>query len=374
MRIYIGVSGVGRGHAMRTSRLAHYLLNRGASILISTYGDGVDAIELNGLGRWLCTVEPYEYVWGDKGLEWLLTIAHSLSSPHRFLKHFKDEMSCISRFSPDLVVSDSRISTIIAALVLGKPSVVVANQLSIFHLNSSLRRIISSGFKAIWGSAKKILVTDLPPPYTVSYVNVVPYLHRYGDKVHFVGLLDDLEKYRSPPPSDKRNIDVTFVVSAPKGDRVRYARTVVKLASLLGDAGYKVVVLGEKMLVGSGKNVALLGWVDNPLEYIMNSKTVFVRGGQTTILEAILSSTPMIISPAPMQTEQEGNAASVKRMGLGEVIPYHELLGNLDAAPRIVEDMLLNIDGYFENLEKVRKVALQAGGVEKAVDILLSFE
>jgi len=374
MRIYFGVSGVGRGHAMRSGRLAKELIIKGHEIFVSSYGDGLEAIKRVGLSENVCEVTPYEYVWHDKGLDWSLTIVKSIFKSKKFLNHFIDELSCISKTSPDFVVSDSRVSTLIASKILRIPVSLITNQLSIFHVSWFLRRLISIGFSSIWNLSDKILVTDLPPPYTISYVNIVPYMERYDEKIHFVGLLDDLSKYVEIVNKDERDIDVTFIISAPRSDRLRFGRSIIKLVKLLSKKGLRIVVLGEDMFHYKSNNVSFLGWVEDPLVFIRNSRSVFVRGGQTSILEAIMASTPLLVSPAPRQTEQEGNAVSVKRNNIGELVPYDVLVDDPEYAARTVFKFLENLDPYYDEVQKARHMGFKIGGIRKAIEILLKMD
>jgi len=195
--------------------------------------------------------------------------------------------------------------------------------------------------------ADRILVTDLPPPHTISYGTIVPFLHLFGDRVVFTGLLDDLSRY-SVLPIDERDIDLTIVVSAPSGDRIRYIVSILRLIKRLRGKDLNIVVIGDGRLRGVYDGVRMMGWVPDALEYIRRSRAVLLRGGQTAILESIMSGVPMLVSPAPRQTEQENN-------GLSE---------------RIV-DMIANIDSYVSRITDVRAVALEAGGIEGAVNALI---
>ncbi len=369
-RVYIGVSGVGRGHAMRSSRLARRLIDLGIDVLTSSYGDGVEVLKKYLGEERVHQVYGYDYAWSDKGLDWGATIVYSLFSGRLAIKRIVEEVECIKEFSPDLVISDSRPSTLVASSYLGIPSVLITNQLSIFTLNWMSRRVVSKLFNKIWGLAEKILVTDLPPPYTISYGTIVPFLHMFRERVVFTGLLDDLTRY-SVMPIGQRDIDLTIVVSAPSGDRVRYMVSILRLVKRLRGRGLKIVVIGDSRLKGAYDGVKMLGWVPDALEYIRRSRAVFLRGGQTAILESIMSGVPMLVSPAPRQTEQENNGLSVERLDIGRLVPYQTMSLDPDLAVGMVVDLVNNVDEYVSRVLDIRDVALETGGIEGAINALI---
>jgi len=369
-RVYIGVSGVGRGHAMRSSRLARRLIELGIDVLTSSYGDGVDVLKKYLGEERVHPVFGYDYAWSDKGLDWGATIVYSLFSGRLAVKRVIEEVECIQQFSPDLVISDSRPSTLVASSYLDIPSILITNQLSIFTLSRISRRIVSKLFNKIWGLADRILVTDLPPPHTISYGTIVPFLHLFGDRVVFTGLLDDLSRY-SVLPIDERDIDLTIVVSAPSGDRIRYIVSILRLIKRLRGKDLNIVVIGDGRLRGVYDGVRMMGWVPDALEYIRRSRAVLLRGGQTAILESIMSGVPMLVSPAPRQTEQENNGLSVERLGIGRLVPYQVLSRDPDRVVERIVDMIANIDSYVSRITDVRAVALEAGGIEGAVNALI---
>ncbi len=370
----MGVNGVGRGHAIRSFRVCKKLLDLGIDIYISTYGDGYKTLKtLIGRDRsyHLLGLVGYNYVWSDRGLEWRRSISWGILNQQRLINHFRREIQLIKRISPNLVLSDSRLSTAFASYLLDIPYAIVANQLSVVSLSKILNIFIREGFDVLWGKPDKIFISDLPPPYTISYLNTVP-LTWHKNNVEYVGLLLDYSEYeREPVPIYERDIDLLLLISAPRGDKERYFLRILNLIRMLKRLELKVVIIGINTPPRKFGNVELLGWVTNSLDVLSRSKIVMLRGGQTSILEAILTATPMLISPAPFQTEQEGNAVSVERLGIGMKVPYTHLLLNPEYVIKKIFHIYGSLEVLFDNILKVRKEMLRLKGINGIIEYVV---
>lgn len=371
MKVYMGVNGLGRGHAIRSYRLANALSREGYDIYISSYGDGYGTLKnLNTTNKCckLIKLKGYSYVWLSKQLDWKRTILKGLLDSNKLLKHFISEINNINLINPDVVISDSRFSTCLATTLLGKSPILVTNQLSIFHTNYFFRSVIRHTFKYLWGKPKKIFIADLPPPYTISYVNNVP-VENFFNNVEYVGLLLNLDNVNFVD-YESRDIDILFIVSAPSGDREVFYMDTLKIASKLSRKGYTVAIIGHGQSIGNIGSIFIAGWVENSLEYLSRSKIVVLRGGHTAILESILYGVPMLVVPAPKQTEQEGNAISVKRLGIGSYVSYVKYYKEPFEVSRKIDGMISNIDEYVSNIKVIRKILININGFERVIEYI----
>lgn len=373
MRIYFGVNGIGRGHAIRSFRLAERLSQYRYEVYMSSYGDGYDTLKILNSSKRCCRImklEGYTYAWLSKKLDWKRTILKGILNSNRLFKHFLEELNNIYIINPDLIISDSRISTCLASMFLEKKYVLISNQLSVFHKNVFLRHLIRRLFSYLWGRPETIFITDLPPPYTISYINSASLRNLFKKiEVEYVGLLLNDESIK-PVEYDSRDIDVLFVVSAPSGDRESFYVDTLKVARELGRRGYRVTIIGHGNRIGNVGYVSIEGWVDNPFEYLSRSRLVVLRGGQTAILESILHEVPMLVVPAPHQTEQEGNAVSVYRLGIGSYISYTKYYRNPSMVVNRIEEILSKVDEYMNSLGKIRRVMLNIKGVDKIIGFI----
>ncbi len=371
MKIYFGVNGIGRGHAMRSFRLAERLSEMGFEVYMSSYGDGYKTLQTLNSSTQCCHIiklDGYTYAWASKRLDWKKTVLKGIFSSRALFKHFLNELNNIYVIDPDIVVSDSRISTCLASMFHNKKYLLISNQLSVFHTNDILKYLIRILFRYLWGQPQRIFVTDLPPPYTISFVNSAS-LENLFNKTEYVGLLIDTSNLELKGDGVK-DIDVLFIVSAPSGDRESFYLDTLKVANELGKKGYQVTIIGHGSRVGNLGSVSIEGWVENSLDYLSRSKLVVLRGGQTAILESILNVVPMLVVPAPNQTEQEGNAISVSRLGIGSYIPYTSYYKKPSETVLKIEDMLSKIDGYRHNLRRIREVLINIKGIDMIIEFI----
>jgi len=371
MKIYMGVNGIGRGHAIRSFRLAERLSKLGFEVYISSYGDGFSTLKtLNSLSECckLIRLEGYTYAWLSKKLDWKRTVLKGILNSNKLFKHFLNELNNIYVVDPDIVISDSRISTCLASMLLEKRYLLISNQLSVFHTNNIIRYVIRRIFSYLWGRPENVFVTDLPPPYTISYVNSAS-LENLFHRIEYVGLLLDYKDIK-PIRYDSRDIDVLFIISAPSGDRELFYLDTLKVANELGRKGYNVTVIGHGKKFGNVGSVSIEGWVRNSLNYLSRSKFVVLRGGQTAILESVLHEVPMLVVPAPNQTEQEGNAVSVSRLGIGSYIPYTLYYKKPEETVKKIKSMFIEIDNYLANLSRLREIMINIKGMDKIIEFI----
>ena len=138
LRVYIAPCGIGLGHVTRSATIATNLNKRGVDTVFSTYLDGINYVEKMGfkLRRGL----PISFkVKNDGTVDFIQTATRSGFSIglHKFLKQVVREIQNIKSYNPDVVFSDSRLSTIIAAKFLGKPTILMLNQFMIEMMRGS---------------------------------------------------------------------------------------------------------------------------------------------------------------------------------------------------------------------------------------------
>ena len=171
MRVHIAPCGMGLGHIGRCLPLAHELIERGFEVQISTYGEALEYARVSEF-----SVKEAPRLWFSTKPDGSADVKQSLVSPGLlaipiFAKQVVREIELIQSFEPDVVVSDSRASTIVAAKALRKPVLTILNQ---FYILVPIRRFRNL-YKLMNGSSRTVLgwfwrmsdaiaVPDLPPP------------------------------------------------------------------------------------------------------------------------------------------------------------------------------------------------------------------
>ena len=79
----------------------------------------------------------------------------------------------------------------------------------------------------------------------------------------------------------------------------------------------------------------------------------------------------MIVSPAPYQTEQEGNAVSVARQGLGEIVPFNQLYNDPQKVFKKILQVIEDYENYRKNVLKIRKILINLKGLNKLIDLVV---
>ncbi|MEM3124449.1 MAG: glycosyltransferase family protein, partial [Candidatus Nitrosocaldus sp.] len=178
-RAYIGVYGVGLGHASRMLMVAERLKAHGYALEFSSFGDAVDYIDMHG---YRCNIVPeVEFGWNPiSGFNVKRSIMKIPENLFNFTRQLRVEMESISRFRPDVVISDTRLSTLFASIMLGIPCLVILNQIKLllsprlreFRIVRLFEDMLGELFGMLWSRGNTLIAPDLPPPYTISEQNL----------------------------------------------------------------------------------------------------------------------------------------------------------------------------------------------------------
>ena len=303
----------------------------------------------------------------------------------RFLKQVKVEYNYIYKYKPDIVIADTRYSTVFAAkkykmgIAPEMPILFITNQLSAIMPTprqlggiSWFERIFSYLNIRIIGMADHVLVQDLPPPYTISTTTYeVPKWLQY--RFQYIGFiirktpedLPDRERLRKKYTDDDRPL-----VYAPlAGPIVARKQLMVLLRNALKNFDGKVIIsmgmFGNKLDKKYG-SVHVKSWLEDRFEMLKAADLTIARPGLATIGDFLRFGIPSILVPTLNHPEQMHNAKSVKRLGVGNLLEQqhltekslttmiHELLDNpkVKSATKKIQKLMIKHDG----LKKVRNI------------------
>jgi UDP-N-acetylglucosamine--N-acetylmuramyl-(pentapeptide) pyrophosphoryl-undecaprenol N-acetylglucosamine transferase len=387
--------GVGLGHITRSEPIARELVKRGGTVVFSTYGDGIGYAQKMKL-KLLKAVPIYLRVREDGSVDFKSTATRSgLSLGVRtFIRQVLAEIRNLKRFKPDLVFSDSRASTLLAAKMLGIPTILMLNQYKVDIIRKPSSTKLSIGdqiffiianiswtffrtlLEGIWSVSDQILIPDFPSPYTVSLGNLaIP--KRYRKKVRLVGpvVTEKPSKIPYTPNEIKKEyglesskILVYVAVSGPMIER-RYLAHLLEKA-IEGSKFNVQFVMSRGEASGSEKPVKkgdLLSfdWLAEEAQYQMLKACDLVvsRAGHGIIMKAMTFGKPMILIPIPDHTEQYGNARRSALLGFAKILDQDKIDSrNLEKAIKeVVDSRFLNtaheISLFSENLNTVDDVA-----------------
>lgn len=387
-RAYLAPYGVGLGHASRLVMVADHLQQENVQVRFSSYGEAANYVSMRG---YECrTVPPVEFAWSGEGS---FSIKQSIANIPLWFANFSRQVNNEARnmtmYGPDVIVSDSRLSPIFAARLLGIPSVVVLNQVKLL-LSPRLRelavsrlfeKMVGEFLGSMWNMADRILVPDLPPPYTISAHNVWG-VGSAARKIEYIGFTapkprvskEQVDRVASALGFDKSKPVVFMHISGPMQTRLPLIRIALESAAQL--EGKAQFVFSEGRPNGSteprkvGQSAWYYEWCPVRDEIFALSDLIVLRGGHTALSQAIQFGKPVVTIPIENHGEQLGNSENVAELGIGAMVhPKGVKPAQISAAI----EQVLGDPSYREKTLQLNKMAENTDGIENVVKIVSSY-
>jgi UDP-N-acetylglucosamine--N-acetylmuramyl-(pentapeptide) pyrophosphoryl-undecaprenol N-acetylglucosamine transferase len=385
---YLAPYGVGLGHASRLVMVADHLKQNGIGIRFSSYGEAVRYVMLRGYS--CATVSPVEFAWSMEGG---FSVKESIANVPIWFANFSRQVSQETRnmlqSNADVVVSDSRLSPLMAARLLKIPSIVILNQIKLLlsprlhdiAVSRIFESLLGEFMGSLWAMAERLLVPDLPPPYTISANNIWD-VGSAARKVEYIG-------FASPQPTVNeeyvtkvvnnlgfdRNRPLVFVhVSGPILTRPALLKVAVEAAKILDPKIQFVISAGNP----SGKSypirIGRLSWYYEwcPVrdEIFAASDLLVLRGGHVALSQAVKFGKPTVIVPIENHGEQLGNAAKISELGAGIMLHPNGL--RPEHLGEAIQKVLSN-PAYNKKAGELQRVAESLNGIDNIVQIVRSY-
>jgi uncharacterized protein (TIGR00661 family) len=382
LRAYISPLGIGYGHASRCANLADRLMEEGFSVYFSARGDAYSYLKAS----------KFEVLGGGDEILWKSKEDGSpdfwgtLKDPsilREFISQILEEKKNLEAISPDVVISDSRLQTLIASEYLGLPTVSVLNQPKLLlHplivrwrreiLGKSLAKkvefIVNSMITRFWAVSQATIVADFPPPFSISKYHTSGLPKALMDRLVFSGPLIE------PKCGEEEGDIVLIMISGPEAERkpliselLDFIREVpedlrgLEFVISLGDPGdLKIEKLSDR--------VTTYSWLPNKWDFLSKAKVVVSRAGHTIISEALLCGKPLLLIPVPGQTEKIENAKNVQELGLGINLDQEKIKKDFFNHLRT----LLEDDGFSKRAMEFRKRFSDWDFLGRAVSVIES--
>jgi UDP:flavonoid glycosyltransferase YjiC (YdhE family) len=365
--------------------LAERLGARGVQLSFSSFGEGAEFLQAHGLT--VHQVTELDVGWTGFGAFAGLrdTAARFPGMLFRFLAQVRQELRLQRRFHPDLVLADSRLSTVLAGRLLSHPTILIANQLRIL-LPPYVRRpawllheLNGEVLGQFWNAADSVLVPDLPPPHTLARANVWG-VRAIRDKIRYVGFFT-----RAQPPDHERRRAALRDVNLSGKRALVYAQvsgpapTRTRLITLLLAAGrtlsqrYDLVISGgwpqgsrsPRRINGA----AYFDWCPWKDEFFAAADVIVLRAGHTSLAQAVVEGRPVVCTPLENHSEQLANAQRVAELGIGRCIPPQAL--SLDSLIAEI-DRVAGDETIKRRAIGLRGVAQEFDGVERSLAYITS--
>lgn len=370
VRIYISPCGLGLGHVGRCLPIAEELRRRGAEILFSTYQEGLEYLKKGGFPVVSAPSMRMEVLEGRIDLK-MSSVKGGLKAPPRFLNQVRVELENMRRFEPDIVISDTRLSSIFAARLLGLPSASILNQFQPivprsrrnFNLSKIADGVLLTLIGGGWALSDIILIPDFPEPYTIS-LDLLRIPKRHRNLVRFVGPIlprrpEECEGTVDLPGVDKGRHLILASISGPEKERIPLISKLIPiLKEFPGD--YRILLsMGMPRLDTRPRTygpLTILPWLPDRFRYLKACDAVISRAGHGTVLQNLCYGKPQILIPTPGHTEQYANARRAKELGIAEALHQRDI--TRDNLLRAVERVIgLGIYG-----ERIREITSKSPG------------
>ena len=386
MRVYFAPCGIGLGHVGRNIPIARRLVEKNVEVLFSTYQEGIRYVEREKFP--LVKAPPIGFqVKPDGTIDFRQTAVNPgpFLASFTLMKQVNAEIEAIGSFKPDVVVSDSRASPLLAAKMLGIPRICILNQFQVIiprkkHLLRLARLadfITLAIVGKIWTSGNAVLIPDFPPPYTISTGNLnIP--KSYRKKVNMIGPI--LSTHPNELPTEKelrKKLKLPMdkpVIFAPISGPIReraFLTVILRRILLEFPEEYEIVLsLGypnaETEPIHHG-NLRIYKWIPNRFEYLKACDLVISRAGHGTLMQCMCYGKPMILMPTPSHTEQLNNAKQAEELGVAKVIGQKKI-----SKEKLVENVQQILESEIpERLEQIQREVSEYNGLENVIKTIM---
>ncbi|MBV9177108.1 MAG: hypothetical protein JO297_08720 [Nitrososphaeraceae archaeon] len=387
-KAYLTPYGVGLGHASRLVMVADRLQKMGMVIRFSSFGEAATYISTQG---YKCiAVPPVEFAWNVEGeFSIKYSIANTLNWFTNFSRQINKETRSMAEYKPDIIVSDSRLSSLITAKFFGIPSVVILNQVKLllsprlreFRIARLFEKMTGEILGVMWTTADKILVPDLPPPYTIASHNiwdtssVVAKLEYVGFTAPKVAVSQERINKVANSLGLNRSRPIVFIhISGPIETRTPIIRIILEACKSLRREIQYIISEGRpkgnlepKKLSGSGWYYE---WCPVRNEIFGMSNLLVLRGGHVALSQAIQFGKPIITIPIGNHGEQLGNSEKIVKIGAGLMLKPKEIkaIHITDAVHQILDNPT-----YQKNSTELMRLTEKLDGINNIVKIIRSY-
>jgi UDP:flavonoid glycosyltransferase YjiC (YdhE family) len=237
-------------------------------------------------------------------------------------------------------------------------------------------RVAGDGLGLMWGASDQVLMTDLPPPYTIGEANLL--VSDMARIVKFVGFTapaskpeqGSVEKARRALEFDSRPV-VFCQVSGPDATKQKFVSVLREAAADLAGQFNLVISLGYTGGSPEPKKLAKGGWLFEwcPVkdELFSLANLLVARAGHSTIGQCINAGKPAVLVPIYNHPEQIGNAMKFASLGLGLAIKSEKL--TKENFVESVESCLRN-PRFESNVQGIQRISAMYNGIEKCAELI----
>jgi UDP:flavonoid glycosyltransferase YjiC (YdhE family) len=378
--------GIGLGHVGRLKPFARWLHNDGYNVYFTGYGESLNQLKSDKFPvHAVPEIKFYENQDGSFNSTKTSILGSYLIL--RFMSQVKAEYNYFLQYKPDLVVSDTRYSTVFAAK---KYKLAVAPDLPILFITNQTSAILPTPNKIggvsglekassylnirIIGMADHVLIQDLPAPYTISTTNYQP-PEWLQYRFQYIGFIIRNTPEKLPDRDELRKKfgvtdDEPLVLAPLAGPIVARKQLMNILAENLKNFDGKVIIsvgmYGGNLDKKVG-NVHIKSWLDNRFELLKAADLTIARPGLATIGDFLRFGKPSILIPTLNHPEQMHNAQSVQGLNAGRLLEQDDV--NEKTLTSLIHEVLED-KKIKKGSEKMTQVMKDNDGLKNVTDII----
>ncbi len=385
-RLYFTPYGVGLGHASRLLVLADYFRKYQFESKFSSFGEAKSYLNVHGYECNL--VPPVEFLWGRDGE---FSLKHNISNIPKWVTNLpiqvNREIRYIKKFNPEIIISDTRVSSLVAGKLLNIPTILLINQIKLlltprlreFQIAKFFETCLGESMGGLWNISDNILIPDLPPPYTISE-DTINSVKSTKSRINHIGFIlpkkilsnERINSITKLLQIDKTKLLIFVHISGPKETR---KPIIVKIMEACQDLTNIQFIFSEGKANGDNRpkkvssNIWYYEWCPHRDEIIQISDILIIRGGHTAISQAIQFGKPFISIPIENHGEQLSNSIKIQKLGIG-----------ITVNPKIIEPSIIkksiekisSDNKYKKKASQLMEISNKLDGIENIKNIVLS--
>ncbi len=369
-RILVSAFGVGYGHSTRTYALIKQL-KKFANVKIVAYDLSYDFFQKMNLNP-IKLKGSIKYRDTTFSFSLFSLLADNIKIPFYLNKNYELLSDLIDKFKPDLIISDSEPYLSLTARIKKIPNVMLINWFSTLNEYNYLPTRLKHGsvrnqqfiISKLMDLALKETDLILNPSFGIekSFVSKLKYTGVFVRKKP-----DELPRIETL--KKKYNLPEEYYLVSFGGSS--YGKNLLKeLIPIFMKYDDKKFIISTNNAVRKKqvkKNLILLPFIDDYLEYLKPCKGVISLAGHSTISEALCYKKPIFVVPILNHIEQLGNASMLERREFGKTV-------FLKGDEKDVELLEKKLNSFFRHEvffeEVLNSTKIDCNGVEESVGFI----
>ncbi|MEE4310834.1 MAG: glycosyltransferase family protein [candidate division KSB1 bacterium] len=360
IKILYGVQGEGRGHASRSIHILNDLKNKGYDVQIFSGGEALPLLE--DLDLPVKIIPLFRLHYGKRGISLVQTVFKNLTLSLglllRFGRKYKNVLSAVKAFQPDVIISDFEPYLCRIGGYLKIPVISLDHQHNVLtseipHLkkfsHKVKHRVFQFGIRLLYGNPEKMIVSSF-----------YHFPKKAGSKAEFVGPFIPEEFNRMP--KNRANDHVTIYLKEPA-----YINHIISSLNDKRETRFEVFSNWDRIEVGKSLpgNVSLHN-IDRKrfLHSLVNAEALISTAGNQVIGEAAFLGIPVLAFPKKNDFEQEINGIALNESGFGCSLQLNEF--NIHTLNVFLGDL----PSYSENIQQFMSAESSYDGVERTINII----